>query len=87
MVNRGIVDIDYDGFSAELEDRICHLGGLDHDASLFLADFYHIDTFKPLLGNQHSLFGYLCTHILFPFETATIVTIVAQYREYGSHYA
>lgn len=63
MVERSIINIDYDGSGTQGKNRVCRSYGFDEDEITLPTNFYLINAFKPLLGQQNPFFGYFCAHV------------------------
>lgn len=63
MKKRSIVNIDHNGLSTEGKYGVCLSHRFDEDEIAFSPNINFIDTFKPLLGDQYSLFTDFCAHI------------------------
>jgi hypothetical protein len=63
MMERSIVNIDLNGLSTKGKNGVCPGHWLDEDEVAFSPNIDLIDTFKPLLRDQYSLFADFCAHV------------------------
>ena len=78
MMERSIINVDYDGLHTQGKNGVCRSHGFDEDDIMLSTNFYLVNAFKPLLGKQNTCFGHFCAHLDLQSNMKVLMGIISQ---------